>query len=457
MDPAAKSLQPWALTLVEGLSEMRAGVLGARAWVDALFDRITRLEPRIRAWSHLDREGAVAAADRVDRASQRTASLPIAGMPLGIKDVIAVGGLPFEAGSPLFAGRIAETDATLVSRLRAAGAVVLGKTVTCELATNQPSQTCNPWDPERTPGASSAGSAAAVAAAMVPAAVGTQTGGSIIRPAAYCGVLGFKPSTGIIPLDGVSPLSWSYDHVGFFSRAVADLALLLVAGSGGDIAALIARLDRKSIVAARKPRRVGYFRTDSDGHAEPEISARIAEAAEQVADSGIVVDEISLPMSFYELQAVDRLIIRAESASLYADRYQREPEKFGPDIRNNITSGLLVPAAHYLKAQRLRARFSDQLTALFATYDVIILPATRDLAPNRDMAGDPIFNTPFSGAGVPVVTLPLQRTRGALPVGVQLVGRGGRDMALLGHAAWLERHMGWRASIAPVPEEGKVQ
>jgi aspartyl-tRNA(Asn)/glutamyl-tRNA(Gln) amidotransferase subunit A len=434
---------------------VRAGLLTAGTWVDALFDRIATLEPRIRAWSHLDREGALAAADRVDRMAPGNASLPVAGVPLGIKDVIAVEGLPFEAGSPLFAGRIAETDATLVSHLRAAGAIFLGKTVTCELATNQPSRTRNPWDPARTPGASSAGSAAAVASAMVPAAVGTQTGGSIVRPAGYCGVLGFKPTTGIIPLEGVSPLSWSYDHAGFFARTVADLALLLLAGSGDDITTLGGRLDKKDFIAARKPRRAGYLRADSEGYAAPEISARITQAAEQLADSGIVVDEIALPMNFDELQAVDRLIIRAECASCYTDRFQREPDNFGPDIRNNITAGLLVPAAHYLKAQRLRARFSNQLDALLTKHDVIILPATRDLAPARNTAGDPIFNTPFSGAGVPVVTLPLQRNSDALPVGIQLVGRRGRDMALLGHVAWLERNMGWRASIAPVLGEGE--
>lgn len=457
MDPAANPAQPWALTLVDGLSQMHAGVLGAGAWVDALLDRITGLEPRIRAWSHLDREGALAAAGRIDRMPAGAAPLPIAGVPLGIKDVIAAEGLPFEAGSPLFAGRIAETDATLVSRLRAAGAIVMGKTVTCELATNQPSGTRNPWNLARTPGASSAGSAAAVACAMVPAAVGTQTGGSIVRPAAYCGVLGFKPSAGAIPLDGVVPLSWSYDHAGFFARAVVDLALLLVVASDGDVAAIADGPAGGAILKSRKPQRIGYFRTDTEGHADPAISARIAQAAEQLADSGITVDEIRLPMSLDELEAVDRLIIRAESASCYADSFKREPEKFGPDIRNNVTSGLMVPAAHYLKAQRLRARFSGQLAALLANYDVAILPATRDPAPTRDTAGDPLFNTPFSGAGVPVVTLPLQRESDGLPVGIQLVGHHGDDMALLGHAAWLERHMEWRASIAPVPEEGAEQ
>ncbi len=450
MDQTANPEQPWALTLVEGLSRMRAGLLGAGGWADALFDRITTLEPRIRAWSHLDREGALAAADRIDRMSPT--SLVIAGAPLGIKDVIAAEGLPFEAGSALFAGRIAGTDATVVSRLRAAGAIVMGKTVTCELATNQPSPTRNPWNPERSPGASSAGSAAAVACAMVPAAIGTQTGGSIVRPAAYCGVLGFKPSAGMIPLDGVVPLSWSYDHVGFIARAVADLALLFVVGSAGDVAVLADGLAGNAIATARKLRRVAYFRADSQRHADPAISARITQAAEQLADSGVIVSEIDLPTGFDELRAIDRLIIRAESASCYAERFQRDPEKFGPDISNNITSGLLVPAAHYLKAQRLRAQFSDQLTALLAKYDVAILPATRDLAPARDNVGDPLFNTPFSGAGVPVVTLPLPGEGDGLPIGIQLIGCRGRDMALLGHAAWLEHHLGWRASIAPVLE-----
>ncbi len=433
---------------------MRAGLLSAGGWVDALFDRITSLEPRIHAWSHLDREGAMAAAARVDRMSPT--SLALAGVPLGIKDVIAAQGLPFEAGSPLFAGRIAETDATLVARLRAAGAIVMGKTVTCELATNQPSVTRNPWNSKRTPGASSAGSAAAVACAMVPAALGTQTGGSIVRPAAYCGVLGFKPSAGTIPLDGVSPLSWSYDHVGFFARSVADLTLLFVIGSDGDAGAAADGLARNAIATARKPRRAGYFRADMESHADPEVSTRMTQAMEQLEDSGITVNEIDLPMSFDQLQAIDRLIIRSEAASYYADRFQREPEKFGPDISNNITSGLLVPAVHYLKAQRLHAQFSDQLAALLAGYDVAILPATRDLAPTRDTAGDPLFNTPFSGAGVPVVTLPLQTGSGGLPMGIQLIARRGHDMTLLAHAAWMERHMGWRASIAPVLEEAET-
>jgi Asp-tRNA(Asn)/Glu-tRNA(Gln) amidotransferase A subunit family amidase len=446
--------ETWALGLSEGLRKIAEGGLTAAGWLRALLDRIESCEPALGAWSHLDRAGALAAAEAIDaRLGAGQPIGPLAGAPLGVKDLIDVAGLPCEAGSPLFAGRVAERDATAVARLRAAGALVLGKTVTCELGTNQPSATLNPWNRAHSPGASSSGSAVAVATAMVPAALGTQTGGSTIRPAAYCGIVGFKPSFGRISRDGVVALAWSVDHMGVFVRSVADCWPLVAAMAGPDRrdegTLEVSAGDLATAGHARRPRRVGFLRADFLPRADREVAERILGAAAALRETGVTVDEARLPMDLEQLHSAHRLVVRAESAAHYQDLFRDRPEAFGPDIRNNVVSGLMVPAAAYLKALRLKARFTRAMDRLAADYDLLVSPATLDTAPPVEVStGDPLFNEPFSASGHPALTLPLGRGDNKLPIGIQLAGARLGEARLLAAAAWCEAELGWRVEIA---------
>ncbi len=436
--------ETWRLDLGIGLRRLSGGGLTAREWVRALTARIERFDHMIKAWVALDRSAALAAAEVIDagRAAGRAPG-PLAGAPIGVKDLIAVKGLAWEAGSPLFAGRVAETDAPAVARLRAQGAIVMGKTTTCELGSNWPSQTRNPWNPLHSPGGSSSGSAAAVAAGMVPAALGTQTGGSILRPAAYCGVLGFKPTYGRISRSGVVPLAWSADHLGVLSRSVRDAAQLFAAMAGAGDAEC----------AARRPRRVLFLKDDFLPRAAPEVADWTLRAVDRLTAAGIAVDAGRLPEDLDSVHGIHRVVVRAEAAAYHADRFQERPEAFGPDIRNGIVSGLMVPAAHYLRALRLRSRFVRRMDRLCDRYDLVVAPATPETAPLAEVStGSPLFNEPCSISGHPAITLPLGRGDNNLPVGIQLIGSRDRDEDLLAAARWCELELGWRAEIAEMEE-----
>lgn len=432
----------WQLSVTEGLVSLRDGSLSAAAWAEGLLSRIDRFDAELKAWTAIDREAVLARAGEID-AGQSHGSL--CGTPLGIKDIIDVAGLPCECGSSLFAGNRPARDAPVVSRLRAAGAVVLGKATTCELATNQPSAVRNPWNPAYSPGASSSGSAAAVAAGMVPAALGTQTGGSVIRPAAFCGVVGFKPTFDRVPKQGVLPLAWSVDHVGFITRAVQDLGLLLTATAR----------PAPDLAGPRRPQKVCFLKDDFLPLATPEIAEWISGAVARLSAAGIAAEEARLPLDFETLHSAHRIVVRAEAAAQYEDLFRPDPMRFGPEIRNNITTGLMLPAVHYLRAQRLRRRLARGFDRLCERYDLLVCPATTETAPRFEVSsGNPLFNEPFSASGHPSLTLPLGRGDNNLPVGIQLAGPRMGDETLLAHAAWCEAELGWAAEIASLDMGG---
>ncbi len=442
--------EAWKLTLAEGLEMISRGVQSAEEWVHGLLARIAECEADVRAWAAVDGDGALAAARQVDRGE---AAGPLAGAAVGVKDIIDVAGLPCEGGSPLFAGRVPETDAPVVSRLRAAGALVLGKTVTCELATNAPSVTRNPWNPAHTPGASSSGSAAAVAAGMVPAALATQTGGSILRPAAYCGVAGFKPTYGRLSRKGVIALSWSFDHVGMIARSVADLSLLFaaMAGGGGTGEAPTDGPDGDLVPASapRSPRRVCFPKDDFLPLASQEVGDFIGSAVSRLRHAGVEVVEGRLPEGLDAVHGANRVVIRCEAAAYHEAAFRENPDAFGPDIRNNVLTGMMVPAVRYLDALRLKSRFTRKMDALFQDFDLMITPSTMDTAPLAEVStGDPLFSEPFSGSGNPAITLPVGRGGGNLPIGIQLAGARMGEAGLLAAAKWCESELGWKAEIA---------
>ena len=328
------------------------------------------------------------------------------------------------------------TDATAVARLRAAGAIIVGKTHTTQFAFRDPAPTRNPWNPDHTPGGSSAGSAAAVAARMVPVALGTQTVGSVLRPAAYCGVVGYKGTHGAVPVDGVIPLAWSYDHVGVFARSVRDIALAFGVLSGESV----------RIGAAARPPRIALA-GELIAAAQPEVAAHVSAVADALARAGATVTEVKLPASFAELRARGQVVVEAEAATYHAENFARHADDYAPGIAAGIRAGLVHPATAYVAAHRARLRFRDEVTELIEAHDALLAPVAPSTAPaGLGSTGDASLCAPWSWTGLPAIALPSGLDDHDLPHAVQLVQAAGADGHLLGVAAWSERVLAFNAA-----------
>jgi Asp-tRNA(Asn)/Glu-tRNA(Gln) amidotransferase A subunit family amidase len=421
---------------------LAGGAIGAVELTRACLDRIALREEQVQAWATLDPEHALAQAEVLD--VRRKAGLPIGplhGLPVAIKDIIDTGDMPTENGTVLDAGRRPEQDAWLVARLRAAGAVILGKTVTAECAYIAPGKTRNPHDPGRTPGGSSSGSAAAVASGMAPLALGTQTGGSVIRPASYCGVVGFKPTFGSIPRNGVLRASAYLDTVGTFGRCVEDVALLADVIEGHDPADPDTRpsaprqLLRTALSDPPLPPLFAFVKTPAWSGIEVDCAEGFAELVEALGER---CDEIELPSIFAEGEAAHKRIMQAEMAHNLRHYYDRGADRLAQQTRTLVEQGRQISAADYLAARDWRDTLYAGLGEIFERYDAILTPAVPGEAPvGLQSTGSAAFNVLWSLTGVPAVTLPLLSGANGLPVGVQLVGPRGDDGRLLRSARWL--------------------
>jgi Asp-tRNA(Asn)/Glu-tRNA(Gln) amidotransferase A subunit family amidase len=442
-DPAALL----ALPATELADRLARGALGAVALTEAYLARIAAVEPAVAAWAWLDGAFALDQARALDARRAGGASLgPLHGLPVGLKDIIDVKGVPCENGTAIDAGRVPRADAWVTARLRAAGAVILGKTVTTEAAYLHPGRTRNPWNHGHTPGGSSQGSAAAVAAGMVPLAVGTQTGGSVIRPAAYCGVVGVKPTFGLIPRSGILAQSPFLDTVGVFARSAADAALILDALAGHDPAdrATEPRPEPRALAAVRAgapvPPMFARVRLPAEAEAHPEMVSAMDELA---AALGEQCWEAPLPALFAQAEAERRRINLAEMAKCYHALERRGRALMSPVLAAALDEGGAVPARDYLAALDWREVLDAALDEVFDRCDAILCPAAPGPAPaGLDSTGSAVFNGVWTLAGVPAVTLPLFAAGDGMPMGVQLIGRRGDDARLLRTAAWLAARMG---------------
>ena len=422
---------------------IRDGIISSEQLVEACLARIREVDGQVQAWAFLDANHALAQARAADawRLEGRPTGL-LHGVPVGVKDIFDTADMPTENGSVLHAGRTPSRDATVVAMLRAAGAVIMGKTVTTEFAFLTPGKTRNPHNPEHTPGGSSSGSAAAVAAEMVPLALGSQTNGSTIRPAAYCGVIGFKPTHGLISRRGVLTLSRTLDHVGLFARTIEDIALLAEQLVGYDERDLDtrprARIPFVAVTAEEPPLppMFAFVKTPYWERVDEDTKEGFAELIEQLGEQ---VEEIELLPSAIDAWELHRTIMEAEMAANLEREWDKGRDRLSEQLRAQLERGRNVRAIDYQRALSRIAPIHDSFVELFEQcYDAILTPAATGAAPRGlSSTGDPVFCTLWTLCGMPAISLPLLQNASGLPLGVQLVGPRDGDARLLRTARWL--------------------
>jgi aspartyl-tRNA(Asn)/glutamyl-tRNA(Gln) amidotransferase subunit A len=431
------------LTITAAADLIRAGKLSPIELLDICLRRIDRYEPRVKAWVYLDRDRARSDAEKLTtELAEGQNRGPLHGIPIGVKDIIDVFDMPTGCGSKLWANSYARRDATVVERLRQAGAVILGKTVTTPFAYLDPPPTRNPWNLDRTPGGSSSGSAAAVACGMCLGALGTQTGGSITRPASFCGVCSLKPTHGLLSTDGVLPLAPLLDHVGIMANSVADLRTLW--GAFG--------LQREQPAAESH---YGNMPDDLAGRIDPEMTAAFASFRDRAGAADVRSNDLRVPDGFPDIRSRHRIVMADGAARYHASRVARHPDDYPPRIAELIHEGLgRSPGERSFAAQALRAdrqRLGSLTSPLFPDAGHVLAgPATPGPAPDTSTTGDPVCQVPWSYLGVPTVSFPIAKSRNGLPLAVQLVGSAEDEGELLVAASELEAAAGFDRELPPV-------
>lgn len=438
MDPS----QLYRLSATEAARAISEGSISSEDLVSACLARVRETDADIAAWAFLDPQHALAQARALDQHRSEGGALgPLHGVPVGIKDIMDTSDMPTENGTVLHAGRTPDADASAVAMLRAAGAVIMGKTVTTECAGYTPGKTRNPHDSAHTPGGSSSGSAAAVAAGMVPIALGSQTNGSVIRPAAFCGVYGYKPTHGLIPRHGILKLSRALDHVGVFARTLEDVALACEPLVGYDErdpdTRLRARIPLREIAASDPPFAplIAFIRTPLWERLDEDAREAFDELKEALTDR---VVEVDLPQAALGALDLHRTIMEADMAASLATEYERGRDQLSAPLRAQLERGRTVTAYAYQEALARVPLLNDGFSELFERCDAILTPAAAGTAPKGlETTGDPAFCTLWTLCGMPALTLPLMQGANGLPLGVQLVGQRNCDARLLRTARWL--------------------
>jgi Asp-tRNA(Asn)/Glu-tRNA(Gln) amidotransferase A subunit family amidase len=430
------------LSATDAARAIREGAISAEQLTEACLARVRDADREVEAWTYLDPEHALKQARARDQDRRQGQPVgPLHGVPVGVKDIFDTSDMPTEDGSVLHAGRTPEHDATAVALLRAAGAVIMGKTVTTEFATYTPGKTRNPRNPKHTPGGSSSGSAAAVAAGMVPLALGSQTNGSVIRPAAFCGVYGFKPTHGLIPRGGVLKLSRTLDHVGVFARTLDDVALIAEQLVGHDARDADtrprARVPFVDTVAQDPPLppMLAFVKGPAWERATEEAKAAFAEL---VAALGDRIVEVPMPGNAHQALDWHRDIMEAEMAANLDLEWEKGRERISLNLRAQLERGREAKALEYQRARARIPLLNEGFDEIFERCSAIVTPAAPGTAPaGLEATGDPAFCTLWTLCGMPALNLPLMRGENGLPMGVQLVGRRDDDARLLRTARWL--------------------
>jgi amidase len=435
----------------------RAAIAGETTCEDVVKNCLARIKAReqdIHAWATVDAEFALRQAQALDRSPTRG---PLHGVPIGVKDIIDTADLPTEMGSPIYRGHRPTADAACVALVRAAGAVILGKTITCEFAGMTPNITTNPHNTAHTPGGSSSGSGAAVADCMVPAAFGTQTGGSVLRPAAYCGVFGFKPTFGAFNRRGVYPAAESLDTIGLIARSIDDIELLSTVLELRPAPTLPSPTQRvedarerayagggKKGGALDRPPRIGLCRTPIWDKAQPETVAAIEDAAARLAKAGAELREVVLPFEFTGLRnAARETVNNYERAAAMAWEWNAHRDRISERLRKRIEIGRAMPHGEYLAALQLGENCRSQLPHVFQDIDVLLTPTANGEPPRGlDETGDPGFQAIWTILQTPALTLPTHRGPNGLPVGIQLVAPRYDDRGLFACARWVWQQLG---------------
>ena len=452
--------EPYELSVTEAVSEIKEGNLSPVQLVESLLSRIDKLDSDLKAWVTIDKEKALEAAQQREFSADWGGELgPLHGVPVGLKDIFYTAGMLTACGSKVYSDFVPEYDATSVAKIKDAGGIVLGKAVTTEFATSDPSPTRNPWNLEHTPGGSSSGSSAAVAARMVPAALGSQTGGSTCRPAAYNGIVGLKPTYGRISRYGVVPVSWSLDHVGILTRTVADAALMLTVLSGEDAndpgsmrQPVPDFTEQMNAAAGGRLPRIGLIREYFEDYATHEMWSHAESVAQNLAGSGAEVVETPLPESFEYAHSMQRIVMNVECAGFHASNHRERAGDYGPRIRSGIEMGLITPTATYLKALKLRRQFRADMNEMARQVDVLMTPATPSPAPkDLNTTGDAAFQSPWTAAGLPTVVVPTGLSGQGMPMAVQFAAPLGQEGRLLGAALWCEQLAGLKKSPPNYP------
>lgn len=414
-----------SLSATDIATGVAAGTFSAEAVTAACLDHIASREDTVGAWEFIDPELALAQARAIDAAETKG---PLAGVPVGVKDIIDTHDMPTGMGSPIYDGNRPAADASCVAQMRAAGAVILGKTVTCEFAGLTSRKTTNPHDPTRTPGGSSSGSAAAVADDMVPLAFGTQTGGSVLRPSSYCGIIGYKPSFDTFSLTGIYPAAESLDTLGLHARSLDDIELASSA---------LLRRTFEPVGELKKPPVVGLCKTPMWDAAQPETREAVEAAAAAMQAAGAMVRDFELPEEFEWLGELRGMINGWERADVMADEWGRNRDGLSDQMQATIQGGLDTPYRDYVDAMHLMETCRVRTTQSFEGCDVLLTPAVDGEAPvGLTETGSPRFQALWTMLHTPSITLPTHKGPNGLPVGIQLVAPYRADRSLMGIARW---------------------
>ena len=440
--------QHFNLTAVEAAKQIKTRDLSPVELVESLLSQYDSLEPSLNAWVYLDREALLADAQQKQEELEKGVNVgPLHGVPIGLKDIYYTAGIPTTACSKVYEGFVPEYDATTVTLLKNAGAIMMGKTVTTEFACMDPSPTKNPWNPAHTPGGSSSGSAVAVATRMCPAALGSQTVGSVLRPASYNGVVGFKPTFGRVSRYGVIPVSWSLDHVGWMARSVEDAALLMqvmaVADPKEPITVGLPADDFMAGLASPSAPRIGLIRRFFYDNSDEETRKHTDGIVDQLSRAGATIEEIPLPDSIDTAMEDQRTIMAVEGAAFHQPMYERQSQDYQPKLREMLRQGLATDGQTYSRALERRQQFTAEMQALAGKADVLLTPSTPTPAlPDITNTGNTMFQGPWTSCGLPVITIPSGLAASGLPFGIQLASAPFSEPKLLAAARWCENVLG---------------